>query len=90
MRFFNITIKVKDAKQIKDFKPEEAACASGKLFEENPACFVYVRGTRKTVVYAIACVDSSCDEKKFAKTLPKNSLTTLRISRFPRGECLIL
>ena len=40
MRFFNITIKVKDAKQIKDFKPEEAACASGKLFEENPACFV--------------------------------------------------
>lgn len=68
MRFFNITIKVKDAKQIKDFKPEEAACVSGKLFEENPACFVYVRGTRKTVVNAIACIDCVCDEKKFAKT----------------------
>lgn len=39
MRFFNITIKVKDAKQIKDFKPEEAACASGKLFEEKSGVF---------------------------------------------------
>lgn len=86
MRFFNITIKVKDAKQIKDFKPEEAACASGKLFEENPACFVYVRGTRKTVVDAIACVDSSCDEKKFAKTFAEKLFDNIADIKVSEGK----
>lgn len=86
MRFFNITIKVKDAKQIKDFKPEEAACASGKLFEENPACFVYVRGTRKTVVNAIACVDSSCDEKKFAKTFAEKLFDNIADIKVSEGK----
>lgn len=88
MRFFNITIKVKDAKQIKDFKPEEAACASGKLFEENPACFVYVRGTRKTVVDAIACVDSSCDEKKFAKTFAEKLFDNIADIKVSEGRML--
>lgn len=86
MRFFNITIKVKDAKQIKDFKPEEAACASGKLVEENPACFVYVRGTRKTVVNAIACVDSSCDEKKFAKTFAEKLFDNIADIKVSEGK----
>lgn len=86
MRFFNITIKVKDAKQIKDFKPEEAACASGKLFEENPACFAYVRGTRKTVVDAIACVDSSCDEKKFAKTFAEKLFDNIADIKVSEGK----
>lgn len=86
MRFFNITIKVKDAKQIKDFKPEEAACASGKLFEENPKCFVYVRGTRKTVVDAIACVDSSCDEKKFAKTFAEKLFDNIADIKVSEGK----
>ncbi len=86
MRFFNITIKVKDAKQIKDFKPEEAACASGKLFEENPACFAYVRGTRKTVVNAIACVDSSCDEKKFAKTFAEKLFDNIADIKVSEGR----
>lgn len=86
MRFFNITIKVKDAKQIKDFKPEEAACASGKLFEENPACFAYVRGTRKTVVDAIACVDSSCDEKKFAKTFAEKLFDNIADIKVSEGR----
>lgn len=86
MRFFNITIKVKDAKQIKDFKPEEAACASCKLFEENPACFVYVRGTRKTVVDAIACVDSSCDEKKFAKTFAEKLFDNIADIKVSEGK----
>lgn len=86
MRFFNITIKVKDAKQIKDFKPEEAACASGKLFEENPACFAYVRGTHKTVVNAIACVDSSCDEKKFAKTFAEKLFDNIADIKVSEGK----
>lgn len=86
MRFFNITIKVKDAKQIKDFKPEEAACASGKLFEENPACFAYVRGTHKTVVNAIACVDSSCDEKKFAKTFAEKLFDNIADIKVSEGR----
>lgn len=86
MRFFNITIKVKDAKQIKDFKPEEAACASCKLFEENPACFVYVRGTRKTVVDAIACVDSSCDENKFAKAFAEKLFDNIADIKVSEGK----
>lgn len=86
MRFFNITIKVKDAKQIKDFKPEEAACASGKLFEENPACFVYVRGTRKTVVDAIACIDCACDEKKFAKTFAEKLFDNIADIKVSEGK----
>lgn len=86
MRFFNITIKVKDAKQIKDFKPEEAACASGKLFEENPACFVYVRGTRKTVVDAIACIDCACDEKKFAKTFAEKLFDNIADIKVSEGR----
>lgn len=86
MRFFNITIKVKDAKQIKDFKPEEAACASDKLFEENPACFVYVRGTRKTVVDAIACVDSSCDENKFAKAFAEKLFDNIADIKVSEGK----
>lgn len=67
MRFFNITIKVKDAQQIKDFKPEDAASLSCELFEEDPTCFVYVRRAHKNIVDAIACIDSTSDEKKFAK-----------------------
>lgn len=88
MRFFNITIKVKDAKQIKDFKPEEAACVSGKLFEENPACFVYVRGTRKTVVNAIACIDCACDEKKFAKTFAEKLFDNIVDVKVSEGRML--
>lgn len=67
MRFFNITIKVKDAQQIKDFKPEDAASLSCELFEEDPTCFVYVRRAHKNIVDAIACTDSTSDEKKYAK-----------------------
>lgn len=86
MRFFNITIKVKDAKQIKDFKPEDAACVSAKLFEENPVCFVYVRGTRKTVVDAIACIDCACDEKKFAKTFAEKLFDNIADIKVSEGK----
>ncbi len=83
MRFFNITIKVKDAKQIKDFKPEEAASLSSELFEDDPSCFVYVSRMHKNIVDAIACIDSACDEKKFANKFAEklfDNIVTVKIT----------
>ncbi len=86
MRFFNITIKVKDAQQIKDFKPEEAACVSGELFEEDPTCYAYVSGMRKNVVDAIACLNSACNEKKFAKNFAEKLFADIVAVKVVEGK----
>ncbi len=86
MRFFNITIKVKDTQQIKDFKPEEAACVSGELFEEDPTCYAYVSGMRKNVVDAIACLNSSCGEKKFAKNFAEKLFADIVAVKVVEGK----
>ena len=86
MRFFNITIKVKDAKQIKDFKPEEAACVSGELFEEDSTCFVYVSGMHKNIIDAIACLNSACDEKKFANKFAEKLFDDIEKVKITEGK----
>lgn len=86
MRFFNITIKVKDAQQIKDFKPEDAASLSCELFEEDPTCFVYVRRAHKNTVDAIACIDSTSDEKKFAKKFAEKLFADIVAIKIVEGK----
>ncbi|MBP3492427.1 MAG: AAA family ATPase [Clostridia bacterium] len=86
MRFFNITIKVKNAKQIKDFKREDAASLSCELFEEDPTCFVYVRRVQKNIVDAIACIDSTSDEKKFAKKFAEKLFADIVAIKIVEGK----
>lgn len=67
MRFFNITISVKNEKAVKEFKHANAASLSDKIFEENPKTYICIHEMKKNIASAAVCIDdNACDVHEVA------------------------
>lgn len=66
MKFYNITINVKDEKTLKEFKHANAASLSDKIFEENPKTYICMYEMRKNIATATCCIDNACNVREVA------------------------